>query len=59
MNATNPKVDAYFRNAEKWRHEFEALRTILLDCPLVEDFKWRSPCYTFQDGNVVAIWKRP
>ena len=56
MRATKPKVDAYFSKAEKWREELEALRAILLDCPVAEEFKWRSPCYTFQKSNVVAIW---
>jgi uncharacterized protein YdeI (YjbR/CyaY-like superfamily) len=56
MSGTNPKVDAYFSKAEKWREELETLRRILLDCPVTEEFKWRSPCYTFQKGNVVTIW---
>jgi uncharacterized protein YdeI (YjbR/CyaY-like superfamily) len=56
MSGTNPKVDAYFSNTEKWREELETLRRILLDCPVTEEFKWRSPCYTFQKGNVVTIW---
>jgi uncharacterized protein YdeI (YjbR/CyaY-like superfamily) len=56
MSGTNPKVDAYFSKAEKWREEAETLRRILLDCPVTEEFKWRSPCYTFQKGNVVTIW---
>ena len=30
----NPKVDAFFSEAEKWRKEFEELRTIILDCGL-------------------------
>jgi uncharacterized protein YdeI (YjbR/CyaY-like superfamily) len=56
MSGTNPKVDAYFSNTEKWREELETLRRILLDCPVTEEFKWRSPCYTFQKSNVVTIW---
>lgn len=31
------------------------LRAIVLDCGLAEELKWRAPCYTFQDGNVVII----
>jgi uncharacterized protein YdeI (YjbR/CyaY-like superfamily) len=56
MNGTDPKVDAYFSKTEKWREELETLRRILLDCPVTEEFKWRSPCYTFQKDNVVTIW---
>jgi uncharacterized protein YdeI (YjbR/CyaY-like superfamily) len=55
MSGTNPKVDAYFSNTEKWREELETLRRILLDCPVTEEFKWLSPCYTFQKGNLVTI----
>ena len=52
---TNPKVDSFMGREKRWREEFEALRTILLDCPLVEELKWGQPCYTFQDKNVVLM----
>jgi uncharacterized protein YdeI (YjbR/CyaY-like superfamily) len=51
----NPKVDFFFKKAEKWQDEFEALRSILLDCPLTEELKWGVPCYTFQNKNIVLI----
>ncbi|MEQ8674782.1 MAG: YdeI family protein [Aggregatilineales bacterium] len=52
---TNPKVDAFMGREKQWQEEFEALRTILLDCPLTEELKWGQPCYTFQDKNVVLM----
>lgn len=52
---TNPKVDAFLGREKQWRDEFEALRTILLDCPLTEELKWGQPCYTFQDKNIVLM----
>jgi uncharacterized protein YdeI (YjbR/CyaY-like superfamily) len=55
MNGTNPKVDVFISKAKKWREEFEALRTIALDCGLTEELKWRLPCYTFEKRNVVII----
>jgi uncharacterized protein YdeI (YjbR/CyaY-like superfamily) len=55
MNRMNPKVDFFFRKAEKWQEEFEKLRTILLDCPLTEELKWGVPCYTFEKKNIVLI----
>jgi uncharacterized protein YdeI (YjbR/CyaY-like superfamily) len=55
MNRTNPKVDAVLRRATKWQEEFEALRTIVLDCQLTEELKWYQPCYTFQGKNIVLI----
>ena len=46
----NPKVDEYISNAKKWQAEITLLRTLLLDCGLTEEFKWRTPCYSFQGG---------
>lgn len=51
----NPKVDFYFRKAEKWQAELEKLRVIILDCGLTEELKWGVPCYTNGKGNVVLI----
>ncbi len=51
----NPKVDFYFNKADKWKKEVEKLRTIVLDCGLIEELKWGVPCYTFQKSNIVLI----
>jgi uncharacterized protein YdeI (YjbR/CyaY-like superfamily) len=51
----NPKVDDFISNAKKWQPEIEQLRMVLLDCGLTEEFKWRTPCYSFQGNNVVLI----
>lgn len=51
----NPKVDAFLNNIDKWQEEFEALRTIILECGLTEELKWGQPCYTFQKSNIVLI----
>ena len=55
MSKTNPKVDFFFKKAEKWREEFEKLRTIILGCGLSEELKWGQPCYTSQKRNIVLI----
>ncbi len=55
MNRMNPKVDVFLSKANKWRKEFEKLRTIVLDCGLIEEFKWMHPCYTFGNKNIVLI----
>src|SRR5437870_10064795 len=55
MNSMNPKVDWYFRKAEKWQEELGQLRTIVLDCGLTEELKWGCPCYTFEKKNIVLI----
>lgn len=51
----NSKVDEYFDKARKWQAELETLRAVLLECGLTEDFKWRAPCYTFQNSNIAII----
>lgn len=51
----NPKVDWYFRKADKWRAALGQLRSIILDCQLTEELKWGVPCYTFEGRNVVLI----
>ena len=55
MNKMSPKVDGYIRKNKKWQEELQKLRTIILDCPLTEEVKWRVPCYTFQQSNIVIL----
>jgi uncharacterized protein YdeI (YjbR/CyaY-like superfamily) len=52
---TNPKVDFYFDKNEKWQKEIEQLRTIVLDCGLMEELKWGCPCYVYHGNNIVLI----
>jgi uncharacterized protein YdeI (YjbR/CyaY-like superfamily) len=51
----NPKVDFFFNKASQWQQEYQKLRTIALDCGLVEELKWGVPCYTHQNTNIVLI----
>src|SRR5258706_7906411 len=51
----NPKVDWFFSKDTKWQKEYEKLRTIILDCGLIEELKWGCPCYTSQNTNIVLI----
>ena len=51
----NPSVTGYIRKNKKWQSELEALRTLALDCELTEEMKWMSPCYTFQESNVILL----
>jgi uncharacterized protein YdeI (YjbR/CyaY-like superfamily) len=55
MNSMNPKVDFFFDKATKWQEEYGKLRTVVLDCGLMEHLKWGVPCYTFQKSNIVLI----
>ena len=38
-----------------WREELSILRKLLLTFPLKEESKWGSPCYTYNDANVIMI----
>lgn len=51
----NQKVDWFFNKATKWQMEYKKLRTVILDCGLLEELKWGVPCYTFQKHNIVLI----
>jgi len=55
MNKTNPKVDAFLSKQKNWKDEFEKLRTIIVGSGLTEELKWGTPCYTFQNRNVVLM----
>ena len=51
----NPQVDGFLRKEKKWREEFVELRRIVLACGLTEEIKWRIPCYTSNNRNIVLI----
>ena len=51
----NPKIDEYFDKLNKWQKELKLLRGIMLDCGLMEEFKWKHPCYTFNKKNVILL----
>ncbi|WP_431210997.1 DUF1801 domain-containing protein [Puia sp. P3] len=51
----NPKVDAFFERATRWKKEIELLRSVVLGCGLNEELKWGKPCYTWEGKNIVVI----
>ncbi|MBO9731405.1 MAG: YdeI/OmpD-associated family protein [Chitinophaga sp.] len=51
----NPKADFYFDKAGQWEKATIQLRSIVLDCGLTEEVKWGSPCYTYNNNNIVLI----
>lgn len=55
MIKTNPEVDDFLSKVTSWKNEFVKLREIVLQCGLTEDFKWRHPCYTLDDKNILII----
>ena len=54
MAKKHPQVDEFLKTAGPWQQELKALRIILLEAGLTEQWKWRQPCYSF-DGHNVAI----
>ena len=65
----NPKADAYLEDGcgrcpmyktpdckvNTWRKELIKLRSIVLDCGLTEEFRWKQPCYTYSNNNILII----
>lgn len=65
----NPQVDAYLADGcgrcslyntpdckvHAWHKELVELRSILLECGLIEELKWSQPCYTFQKKNILIL----
>ena len=42
----NSNVDLFIESSQQWNQELLALRSIVLNCGLKEEFKWKQPCYT-------------
>lgn len=55
MSKPNPKVDFFFKKADKWQAELLRLRAIALASGLTEELKWGVPCYTLEGSNVFLI----
>lgn len=51
----NPDVDDYIERSDQWPAEMTALRPVLLSCGLVEEIKWRKPCYTHAGRNIAIL----
>ena len=51
----DPNVDEFMQSADKWQKEMIYLRSILLDCLLIETYKWRIPIYMSGSKNVLGI----
>ncbi|MFN0201337.1 MAG: YdeI/OmpD-associated family protein [Bacteroidia bacterium] len=65
----NPEIDLYLAEGcgrcplggtpdckvHNWQEELIQLRRIILECGLVEELKWKHPCYTYQNNNVLLL----
>lgn len=51
----HPKVDEFIATTTRWQKEIIKLRAIVLDCGLTEELKWKQPCYTYNNSNVLIV----
>jgi uncharacterized protein YdeI (YjbR/CyaY-like superfamily) len=56
MAMEDAKVADWFANADPHDGALAALRALLRGAGLDEVFKWRSPCYCRDGGNIATIW---
>lgn len=55
MSRENPEVEDLL-NKKNWQKERKRLRSLILDCGLVEEVKWGKLCYTYEGSNVAIIY---
>lgn len=51
----HPDVDQFLEKETRWKQELIALREIILETGLTEDYKWRQPCYTQEGVNILIL----
>ncbi len=51
----NTNTTEYIASASNWSEEMQALRNIVLDCGLMEEWKWKHPCYTDHGKNICIM----
>lgn len=56
MDDEQRKLDDFFADETVWKAELLALRAIVRSCGLTEVWKWSSPVYTVDGGNVAILW---
>lgn len=54
MDDKERRIEQFYARPSQWQAELALLRAVLLDCGLIEEFKWRGPCYTHLRGNVAV-----
>ena len=55
MSKSHPEVTAFLKTIKPWRTELNALRKIVRQFGLTEDWKWRQPCYTHEGRNIAIL----
>lgn len=49
------QVTEHIANHPQWAEELALLRSLVLDCNLQEEWKWKQPTYSFDGKNVAII----
>lgn len=51
-------AEDWYAHCTRWKAEVAALRGVVLGTGLVETLKWKHPCYTDNDKNILIISQR-
>jgi uncharacterized protein YdeI (YjbR/CyaY-like superfamily) len=51
----NEQLDAFFEKPGKWQVELNELRKIVLETGIIEELKWKQPCYTMDGTNLLMV----
>jgi len=49
------EVELYFKAVGKWEEELRELARIAKSAELTEEFKWKHPCYTYNNKNILIL----
>lgn len=51
----NAVVDQFLASVKSGKEELGLLRKLLHESDLKEEFKWKQPCYTYNDKNIIIL----
>lgn len=51
----NELLNDFFEKPGKWQDELNELRKIVLETGLIEELKWKQPCYTLDGTNLLIV----
>ena len=51
----NPELETYFSSLGLFKPILNNLREIVLSCGLIEEVKWKAPCYTYRGKNIIVL----
>jgi len=49
------EVASFFKGLKQWKNELTLLRNIIISTGVEETYKWKHPCYTLNNNNIVLI----